>query len=409
MKRIISLFGLLFSVFTINAQSVPEGSYADKLTYFINAGASNFDALYDGVIPINETQLPKNFAYVLTGVMDSSYSFLANNTYGSTDLCSTQFIINYSEGSNYYKEVKKGAIKKARKEVAMYFDSIAKLPNYKLTSGQIQLWFTKNMYLYKNNILLASYHDKRKGMQGHEPNIEGDFSIIFYEQPRIKILADEAIYNGVFPNTLIKTTEPQVWEDKKTIDGKEYISRWNGIFSNDGHLKVGNKTYHGYGPLYDGTWYSENWEYGNVKFTPEGSTDVVCGYFKNKKTDINDFYLKDHFYEKFKSVRVGSETRGYEFSTNYDCNWVKNVYNPFDAPRKTAQDIKDSKRQKEVNLSNAEYYKNNPQNTSTNNNTVLTYCPICNGSGKVIDKVVTDTRYETTHYKTCPRCNGSGR
>lgn len=40
---------------------------------------------------------------------------------------------------------------------------------------------------------------------------------------------------------------------------------------------------------------------------------------------------------------------------------------------------------------------------------VLTFCWICNVTGKVVDRVVTGSQYETTHYKSCTRCGGAGR
>ncbi len=267
------------------------------------------------------------------------------------------------------------------------------------------------MYLFKNNIVLASYHNNRdKMVQIIEPNIDCDFAVVIYEQPRTKIFADESIYNNIFPSVITKTTLPQVWEKKEIKDGKEYLYHFNGVFTFGGVLKAGSKTFHGFGANYDGTWYSDNWEYGNVKFTPEGTHDIVCGIFKgNAQIDINDFYLLEHFGDKFKDAKIPYQPQTYSCSTNYNCNWVTNVYNPFNATRQAAQDVKEGKRNAEVKASNAQYYKDHPVINKATDNTVLTFCPICNGTGKVIDKVVTDTRFETTHYKTCPHCNGSGR
>lgn len=39
---------------------------------------------------------------------------------------------------------------------------------------------------------------------------------------------------------------------------------------------------------------------------------------------------------------------------------------------------------------------------------ILTFCPACCGTGSVVDRVVTGTQYETTHYKSCTRCSGHG-
>ncbi len=60
-----------------------------------------------------------------------------------------------------------------------------------------------------------------------------------------------------------------------------------------------------------------------------------------------------------------------------------------------------------------ESYKRIEENRKATTNEVkkrgiLTFCKYCSGTGKVVDRVVTGTQYETTHYKTCSKCNGAG-
>lgn len=39
---------------------------------------------------------------------------------------------------------------------------------------------------------------------------------------------------------------------------------------------------------------------------------------------------------------------------------------------------------------------------------ILTFCKYCNGTGSVVDRIITGTTYETTRYKTCTKCGGNG-
>ncbi len=406
MKKNFFTIVLFLLALTTKAQTIPEGSYADKLTYFINAGASNFDELYDGVIPINVVYDESKFVTILSGVMDSSYSYLVSVNQYSPDVAMSQFRINYCESSNYFKGVK---LDKIRKEVPNYFESLAQSPEYKITKGKPYLWYKKNIYLFKNGILLASYHDKRNGMSGYAPNIEGDFCIIFYEQPRTKIIADETTYAGVFPNSINATSEPQIWESKTIKDGKEQIQRWNGIFTSAGILKAGTKTFEGFGSYLDGVWYSDNWEYGKVKFIPKGTNDIVCGLFNNNKFDLNEFDLRDNYWVKFKDVYIPGQPQKYTFTTNYNCDWVKNIFSPFKINRDAAQRIIQDKRNAEIEISNEKYRKEHPEVKKEIKKTgIFTTCKYCNGTGKVVDRVVTGSQYETTHYRSCSKCGGAG-
>lgn len=47
-------------------------------------------------------------------------------------------------------------------------------------------------------------------------------------------------------------------------------------------------------------------------------------------------------------------------------------------------------------------------NSSVKKRGILTCCRTCNGTGRVTDRIVTTTSYETTHYKSCPKCGGHG-
>lgn len=40
---------------------------------------------------------------------------------------------------------------------------------------------------------------------------------------------------------------------------------------------------------------------------------------------------------------------------------------------------------------------------------ILTFCKYCNGTGSVVDRIITGTTYETTRYKTCTKCGGHGK
>ena len=409
MKKIF--FSLLFilSISGTKAQINPNSSYDDLITYFINAGTSNFDELYDGIIPLNNKHEPqRNYVNVLTGIMDSSYSYLLSYYDYNSKTTFSEFRISYCEKSNYQKQVKTDKI---RKEVTNYFEELCKSPEYKIIKGNTFLSYVKNMYIYRNNILIASYHDKRKSVDGYEPNNEGNFCLAFYEQPRTKVLADETTYNGVFPTDIKKTTEPQVWEMKKIENSKESTAHYNGIFASNGDLKEGIKKYSGYGVYLDGSWYSENWESGVVKFVPEGTNDVVCGFFKNKKFDVNDFELTDYFTEKFLSTKISDFPSKYisKYNTNYACNWVKNIYTPLKNQVDAANKIKLDKWNREVEISNAKYHRDHPEVSARSNQVATMPCPACNSTGKVIDHVVTGSQYETTHYKTCTRCGGSGQ
>ena len=409
MKKLTFIFVLFVTAITA-AQINVTGSYSEKLTYLINAGTSNFDALYDGVIPTNRPFDHKNYIEI-PSLMNATVAFLRSDSQDAPYLAFSSLSLLYNETDAYQKAVDKKQLNKIRENVTTYFDSLAKMPGYKVEKGYVRHTYTKNIYLFKNNQVIASYHDKQKGFRG-DTGIGGssDYEIDIYEQQRTTILANEGTKIVVYPAKFEKTTAPQIWERNDVIDGKNYFYHFNGIFTSAGILKVGTKTLHGFGPKYDGTWYSENWEYGNVKFTPEGTNDIVCGYFKGINVDIKDFYLRDNFAEKFKVVKIDYLKYKYTFNTDYSCDWVKNVYNPYSKTRQDAQDIKDAKRNAEVQTSNAQYAREHPAvNNNTSSNGVLTYCPICNGTGKVVEKVTTNTQFETTHYKTCPHCGGSGR
>ncbi len=407
MKKIIITLVLLFGILSTNAQTIPKESYAETISYLIKAGENNFDDLYDGVVPVNRPFTETNFVNVLTGIMDSSYSYLISISNNYPNYATSQFRINYIETTRYKKGVKTDKIKE---ETADYFELLAQQPGYKITNEKTFLVYKKNKYLYKNNILLASYHDKKdNSIAQFRSNCEGEFTLIFYEQPRTKIFADESSFKGVFPSTIIATTAPQVWESKTVKNGKELISHWNGIFTSGGVLKVGNKTYHGYGPLYDGVWFSENWEYSNVTFIPEGTTDVICGIFKSETIDMQYFNTIDNFIDKFKDQPVDGQPQKYSFVTNYNCNWVKNIFTPYKIPCDAALQVIQDKRNAEIDISNAKYHKEHPEAVQEAKKTgVFTSCHFCNGSGKVVNNVTTTSSYQATSYKTCPKCGGKG-
>ncbi len=407
MKKIFFIL-LVFVSFHITAQvDVTDKEFKEIFFKLLNDGSTNFDNLYDGVLPTNEPFRDEK-TISLEKFFGSNSSTLVSTSQEYPHLAHTTLFVSFAKSSVYKKQVD---IKKIKVKTINLFDSLSKLSNYKLEDANNYMQYTKNIRLTKNGILLASYHDRRKGSPFYAPRFDGDFCIIFYEQPRTQILADETNYNGVLPTAFVSSTAPQVYVNTINKDGKVYTEKYNGIFTLGGFLKAGTKTYYGYGPLYDGTWYSENWEYGVVKFVPEGTTDIVCGVFKNISVDVDDFKLLDYFAEKFKSTKIADNPAKYRYSfyTDYNCNWVKNIY----MPRKNALDAKqkiiDDKRIKEVEISNAQYRRDHPEVSASSNQVATMPCPACNSTGKVIDKVVTDTRYETTHYKTCPRCGGSGQ
>lgn len=241
----------------------------------------------------------------------------------------------------------------------------------------------------------------------------GDFCVIFYEQPRTKILADEATYNNVFPSTIKASTLPQIWEQKQQDINKGRINRMNGVFTSSGVLKAGTKTYHGYSDFYDGTSYSDNWEYCNVRFTPEGTNDIICGnYFSTEH--FQDFLVKDHYVDKFKDATDDNpydKLPKYSLSTGYNCKLMKQTYPSFSIIRDKEHDIASLKRKAENDAANEKYNREHPgakQETNITKKGILTFCRYCNGSGQVVDRVFTGSQYETTHYKTCTKCGGAG-
>ena len=405
MKKILFVTTLLVLSSKIMGQTAPQGSYADIISHFINAGTNNFDDLYDGYIPTNIPYTETNYVNVETGVMDSSYSYLVSISQNKPNCAKSEFRINYCESSNYHKKVK---IKKILEETQKYFDEKSKSPEYKVVQGKSKLGYKRNYYLYKKELLLSSYHYKRDESQSYDKNTEGDFCIIFYEQPRLKLFVDEAIYHGIFPAEPSATTEPQVWEQKTVVNGVEQTYHWNGIFTSDGSLKAGTKYFHGFGPYYDGTWYSDNWEYGNVKFVPEGTNDVVCGIFKNGKTVFYDFYVMDNLVDKFKDAIEYFQKTTYSYTTNYNCNWIKNTYNPYDEARKKELNELRIIRNDSIQAHLAKNHTNHSDEFETKKTGILTFCKFCNGTGKVESSVTKGTQYETTYYKSCTKCVGKG-
>lgn len=57
---------------------------------------------------------------------------------------------------------------------------------------------------------------------------------------------------------------------------------------------------------------------------------------------------------------------------------------------------------------NDRYNKDQPGGSNSRKSGVLTFCPYCSGTGRLIDRVVTGSTYETTHYKSCSKCGGQG-
>lgn len=400
MKKIVAIIFLSIAFFNVYAQNIFGNTYTDTLTYLLNAGNNNFDELYDGVIPVNKYGTETNYIDV-DKYLSSSYAYLISLSHNDfPDYAKSQLRINYSESSNLLKSA---SADKIRNEIKLAFKTFENLPEYKIAKGSVFKKYTKNIYLTKNGRLIASYHDKRKGnIYTYNRNDEGDFCLIIYEQPRTKTLADESTYNGVFPSTIKKSNMPQIWEQKQIDNNSSKINRWNGIFTSTGLLKAGTKTYHGYRSFYNGTWYSDNWEYGNVRFTPEGTNNTICGNFFTQTLD--EFVVNDFYVDKFKDATDDNpyqKLTKYSYQTDYNCEWMKHVYPAFSIKRDSVAQAKNIERNR-ILKDDEETYVAKPTLAGKYP------CTKCERTGKIITRIVMEGEKKVQYYKICDKCGGSG-
>ena len=196
-------------------------------------------------------------------------------------------------------------------------------------------------------------------MKDGDPYGYGDFRLNITEQPRDSIFVDEKKYNGIFPATISKENTPQIYEIKSD-DGKK-TELFNGIFGKNRQFKNGKVTLHGYGGLYDGVWYSEDWIANDVfvSFTPENTNDVVFGYFTEKF--MQDFHLTIASHDKFQSRAIGNPH--FEITGNNNCKWVKEIYDPYSI-------VRDKENAQKVEAKFAEQKRLHPEQWNANPNTV---------------------------------------
>ena len=203
-------------------------------------------------------------------------------------------------------------------------------------------------------------------------------------------------------------------------NGMPRIRIMEGKFINKTFLGEGPMLIDGYGKILDGTY-----EFGKFKLIYGHNSLESKGVFHSKFTneDVIGSYLG------YSDFGIGSETVEYkkfvicDFSPLYsgkdfkETTWKKDIYEP--AYSKWLDVFTHSPKFLAERAAIQAKYNSGPSSTSTkatttnannsSSNGVLTYCPICNGTGKVVDKVTSNTQFETTHYKTCSHCGGSGR
>lgn len=300
-------------------------------------------------------------------------------------------------------------VEQALKEVQTFYENLVKSD-----SRYIIKTFDKKIYLYENGNPIFEYYtydyDKH-----HKPK---DLQIGVYPWPNYKSL-DEKTYNGHFPSTIKDSWEPQIWELKGKGFTKDSYQRFNGLFKN-GELKWGEKTFHGYGPFYDGTWQGSwtpstgTWDKDKiyVTFIPEGVNDTLGGKFKG--SNMLDFTL-DY---------TSSFSGAYEpsFLDKVKINsWTKNGYANYIVRKVDQQNKEFAKYNAEVE-ERIEYRKTHPTNNNNSNTVPIqnsSICVCCHGLGTIskYDGNNTYQRYdhgtkvgESTHSinVTCTCCHGTG-
>lgn len=373
MKKLLTVCLIIICVGNAKAQG-SYGAVGDTLLYLHHAAEDNYAGM-----PMKKFDNPEGVEYYeLPSILGADRVIC----YETSDH-GLKMNLSYNRNNP--------SVKKIKKELFAFYDAIAKDGIHHINRS-----YEQNVSIEENGRDIINY------MQALDKDDKEALNIYVYQT--LPVLADESVYKGNFPTTVTNSGKPQVWQMKGSA-GSDSYERYNGIFK-DGRLIKGNKVIHGYGPYYDGTWFSEEWvlaqDYGSVQivFYPEGTTDKVYGRL-NHAGDLEAYYPDQRYSSSAKHAYSGLDPKSPP--------WLLKAYVPHMMAEYEAQQRANSSTSSNSGTYSQPTYSNT--GSSNTNSSRPAYvprertCTACGGHGRV---VVTDAYgHSTTGF--CSVCNGTGK
>lgn len=374
MKKLLTFSLLIIIAANTNAQN-SYGALGDTLLYLHSAANTN----YTGVT-MKKIEVPAGAAYYELPSMLGADRVICYHTNDH----GLQMNLSYNRNNPSVKKIKKGLF--------AFYDAIAKDGIHHINRS-----YEQNVSIEENGRDIINY------MLALDKDDKEVLNIYVYQT--LPVLTDESVYKSNFPTTVTNSGKPQVWQMKGSAGPGSY-ERYNGIFK-DGRLIKGNKVIHGYGPYYDGTWFSEEWilsqDYGSVEivFYPEGTTDKVYGRL-NHAGDLEAYYPDQRYNSSAKHAYSGLDPKSPA--------WLLKAYVPHMMAEYEAQQIANSSSSSNSGTYSQRDYNNTSSNNSSRSSQPIHVarertCTACGGHGRV---VITDSYgHSTTGF--CSVCNGTGK